>query len=63
MHQYNFGAPFERMAINVAGPFQRSDKENRYLLIAMDCSTKWPKACAIPNQEASTLAEALVTNL
>jgi hypothetical protein len=24
----------------------------------MDCSTKWPEAYGIPNQEASTVAEA-----
>jgi hypothetical protein len=62
MHQYNFGAPFESIAIDVAGPFPRSDQENRYFPIAMDYFTKWPEAYAIPNQEASTVAEALFTN-
>jgi hypothetical protein len=56
------GAPFERIPIDVAEPFPRSDQGNRYLLIAMDYFTKWPEAYAIPNQEASTVAEALVTN-
>jgi transposase InsO family protein len=62
MQQYNVGAPFERIAIDVAGPFPGSDQGNRYLLIAMDYVTKWPEAYAIPNQEAATVAEALVTN-
>jgi hypothetical protein len=62
MHQYNVGAPFERIAIDVAGPFPRSDQGNRYLLIAMDYFAKWPEVYAIPNQEVSTVAEALVTN-
>jgi transposase InsO family protein len=62
MRQYNIGAPFERIAINVAGPFPRSNQGNRYLLIAMDYFTKWPEAYAIPNQEAATVAEALVIN-
>jgi hypothetical protein len=61
MHQYNFGAPFERIAIDVAGPFPRIEKGNRYLLIAMDYFTKWPEACAIPDQEASTVADVLVS--
>jgi transposase InsO family protein len=30
--------------------------------MAMDYFTKWPEVYAIPNQEASTVAEALVTN-
>ena len=62
MHQYNVGAPFERVAIDIAGPFPRSDQGNRYLLIAMDYFTKWPEVYAIPNQEASTIAEVLVAN-
>jgi transposase InsO family protein len=62
MHQYNVGAPFGRITINVAGPFARSDQENRYFLIAMDCFTKWQEDYAIPNQEASTVAGALVTD-
>jgi hypothetical protein len=62
MHQYNVGAPFERIAIDIAGPFPESDRGNRYLLIAMDYFTKWPEVYAIPNQEASTVADTLVTN-
>jgi hypothetical protein len=61
MHQYNVGAPFERIAIDNAGPFPESDKGNRHLLVAMDYFTKWPEVYAIPNQEASTVADALVT--
>jgi hypothetical protein len=50
------------MAIDVAGPFSQSDQGNRYLLIAADYFTKWPEAYANPNQEASMVAESLVTN-
>jgi hypothetical protein len=62
MHQYNVGAPFERIAIDVLGPVPLSNQGNKYFLIAMDYCTKWPEAYALPNQEASTVAEALVTN-
>jgi hypothetical protein len=61
MHQY-VGAPFKRTAIDIARPFPESDRGNRYLLIAMDYLTKWPEVYAIPNQEASTVADALVNN-
>jgi hypothetical protein len=40
MHQYNFGVQFERIAIDIAGPFPRIDQGNRYFLIAMDYVTK-----------------------
>jgi hypothetical protein len=62
MHQYNVGAPLERIAIDAAGPFPRSDEGKRYLLIAMYYFTKWPEAYAIPNEEASVVAEDLVAN-
>jgi hypothetical protein len=61
-HQYNIGAQFERIAIDVVGPFPRSDQGNCYLLIAMDYFTKWTDAYAVPDQEASTVADVLVTN-
>jgi hypothetical protein len=62
MHQYNVGAPFQRIAIDVASPFPRNDQGNRHLLIAMDYFTMRPEAYVTPNQEASTAAETLVTN-
>jgi hypothetical protein len=46
--------------IDIAGPFPGSDRVNRYLLVAMDYVTKWPKFYAIPNQEAPTVTDALV---
>jgi hypothetical protein len=62
MYHYNVGAPLERIAIDVAGQFPRSDQENRYRLVTVHYFTKWPEIYAIPNQEASAVAEALVTN-
>jgi hypothetical protein len=62
-HRYNIGAPLERIAIDIAGPFPECDRGSRYLLVAMDYFTNWPEVYAIPNQEASTVADALVTNL
>jgi hypothetical protein len=49
------GHPFERIAIEVDVRFPLSGQRNKYILIAMDYFTKYP--------EASTVAEALVTNM
>jgi hypothetical protein len=62
MHQYNVGALFKRIAINVAGPFPWSDQGNQYLLIAMDYFTKWPEVYTISSQEALTVVEVVVTD-
>ncbi|UYV69434.1 K02A2.6-like, partial [Cordylochernes scorpioides] len=63
MREYNMGAPFERIAIDVAGPFPVTEGGNKYILVAMDYFTKWPEAYAIPNQEATTVAKVLMDNL
>jgi hypothetical protein len=57
MHQYNVGAPFEKISINVVEPFLQSNQGNRYLLVATDYFIKWPEAYTIPNQEASMSEE------
>lgn len=63
MKQYNVGAPFERIAIDVAGPFPQTENGNKYILVAMDYFSKWPEVYAMPNQEATTVARVLVDNL
>ncbi len=34
--KYNVGAPFESVAIDVAGPFPKSQRGNRYILVVGD---------------------------
>ncbi|GBM75960.1 Retrovirus-related Pol polyprotein from transposon 412 [Araneus ventricosus] len=60
LQRYNVGAPFERMALDILGPFPVTTKGNRYVLVLMDYFTKWPEAIPIPDQEAATVAEELV---
>ncbi len=62
MKQYNSGAPFERIAMDVAGPFPISQLGNRYVLVVMDYFSKWPEVYAIPNQEAGTVADVFINN-
>ncbi|VEN42942.1 unnamed protein product [Callosobruchus maculatus] len=59
MRQYNVGSPFERIAIDVAGPFPESEAGNKYIVV-IDYFSKWVEAYALPNQEAATVADALV---
>ncbi|KAJ8333691.1 hypothetical protein SKAU_G00410100 [Synaphobranchus kaupii] len=63
LQQYLVGAPMERVAVDILGPFPVTDSSNRYVLVAMDYFTKWPKAYAVPDQSASTTAEKLVEEM
>ncbi|GFW85400.1 retrovirus-related Pol polyprotein from transposon 412 [Trichonephila clavipes] len=42
------------------GPLPRTASGNKYLLVVMDYFTKWPEVYPIPDQEAPTVAEAVV---
>ncbi|KAJ7989377.1 hypothetical protein DPEC_G00303900 [Dallia pectoralis] len=60
LQQFPVGEPMERLGVDIVGPFPISEKGNRFILTAMDYFTKWPEAYAIPDQEAETVAEALI---
>ena len=53
----------ERVAVDVVGPLPRSDRGNRFVLTAIDYFSKWPEAYAIPDQEAETVADALLEGM
>ncbi|KAF8774693.1 Gypsy retrotransposon integrase-like protein 1 [Argiope bruennichi] len=62
LQRYNVGAPFERMALDILGPFPVTANDNLYVLVLMDYFMKWPVAIPIPDQGASTVAEELVSH-
>jgi hypothetical protein len=62
MYQCNVSAPYERYAIDKSRPFLESERANSHLLVIMGCFTEWPEVQAIHNQEASKMADVLVTN-
>jgi len=57
------GEPFERISIDLTGPHPRSRKGHLYILTVMDNFSKYVEAIPLANQEATTVAKALVENV
>ena len=60
MKTMNMGAPWERMGIDIVGPFPRSARGNKYMLTVIDHFTKWAEAFPIANHEATTVSRIMV---
>ncbi|XP_053407921.1 uncharacterized protein LOC128559642 [Mercenaria mercenaria] len=60
LQQFRVGAPMEKLALDIFGPFPISESKNKYILVVVDCFTKWTEAYAIPGQESQTIVKVLV---
>ena len=63
VHLYSSTVSMNRVAVDVLGPLPRTSRGNRYVLVAIDYFTKWMEAYPLPDQEATTVAEALVQGM
>jgi len=55
--------PFDKIAIDLIGDFEKSMSGNVYVLTAMDILTGWPIAIPIPNKQANTVANAILKHI
>ena len=51
----------ERIAIDILGPLPEIPRKNKFILVISDYFTKWTEMYPVPNQEATTVAEKLVS--
>ena len=54
---------FDRLAVDILGPFPVSDNGNRYIAVFSDYYTRWPEAFALPSTEAPRIAQLLVDEI
>ena len=57
------GYPMQVVAVDIMGPLPESEAGNSYVLVAGDYFTKWAEVYAIPNQEATTIAQKLTDEM
>ena len=54
---------FDRVAVDVLGPFPPSNKGNRYIVVFSDYLTRWCEAFPVPSVEATVIARLLVDEI
>ena len=62
MQSIKTGYPLERIQIDILGPLPETNRGNRCVTVVVDMYGKWPEAYALPNQEADTVAQAVIDN-
>lgn len=54
--------PFERVAIDITGPFPTTERGHKYILVVSDYFTRWVEAFPLKTQESKEVANSLVHN-
>ena len=54
---------FDRVAMDILGPFPVTNDGNRYIIVFSDYYTRWPEAFAMPSIEAPRVAQLLVDEI
>ena len=54
------GFRFERVCLDIVGPLPVSDRGHKYILVAIDCFSRWAQAFPLTNMTAESVAEAFV---
>ena len=60
LQRYLIGAPCERVATDLMGPFTESDRGNKWILVIGDYFTKYSVAIPLQDITSKTVAEALI---
>ena len=57
---FHAGMPMERVHLDILGPYPQSHSGNVYILMLVDQFTKWLECYPLPDQNAETIAKAMV---
>ena len=57
------GYPMQIVSVDLMGPLPETEDGCKYVMVAVDCFTRWVEVYAIRNQEATTVAKKLVDEI
>ena len=63
LQEHTTGAPMEQIHIDIMGPLPMSKRGNTCCLVIVCQFTKWVEIVSLPDQQAETIARAMVDNL
>ena len=55
--------PFQKISLDISGPYGTSDRGNCYILGFVDWLTGWPKAFVIPDKRAWTVSDIILSEI
>jgi hypothetical protein len=55
--------PWGRISMDIVGPLNRTDNNNKYILTCVDILTRYPECIPIQDIKAETVAKAFVENI
>lgn len=61
LQQSPVGYPLDRVAVDIVGPCPITENGNEYIIVLCDYFTKWSEAFAVPNHNALTVADKIVS--
>ena len=57
------GAPLDRLCTDLMGPFPKTPRGNRHILVVTDSFSKWVEVFAVPDQSAPTCANVILNEV
>ena len=63
LHPLSIGLPFDRVGIDLLGPFRRSKKGKKFIIVATDYATRWAETKAIFSGKIEPVASFILENI
>lgn len=63
LHPIPVGTPFEKVGIDILGPFRRSSQGKTVIVVATDYATRWAETEALPSGKAGPIAKFILEKI